>query len=136
MKASNSHRTFAWLLQEDHNNKLLRDVLNHPEKYLGPNWDEVINFWLYLDTLTEDQLRVIRKRHGSLSYEELDVDKNKVSIVAGSTTKYADSASSAAYNSVSYANNTAFWATYELIGVQKLLEQGYKPVFFPMFLNP
>jgi hypothetical protein len=31
------------------------DVLTEPEKYLGPNYKTVLNFWSFMDTLNEDQ---------------------------------------------------------------------------------
>jgi hypothetical protein len=44
MKISISHQNFAnWLKDQD--------VLTNPEKYLGHNWKNVLNFWIYLDTI-------------------------------------------------------------------------------------
>jgi hypothetical protein len=31
------------------------DVLTEPERYLGPNYKTVLNFWSFMDTLNEDQ---------------------------------------------------------------------------------
>jgi len=31
------------------------DVLTEPEKYLGPNYKTVLNFWSFMDTLNGDQ---------------------------------------------------------------------------------
>jgi hypothetical protein len=44
-------------------------------------------------------------------------------------------AGSSAYFSVSCAGSAARCSTYELIGLDKLLEQGYQPVFYPLFLR-
>jgi len=33
-----------------------QDVLEHPEKYLGPNYKELFNFWVYWDSLSSEQL--------------------------------------------------------------------------------
>jgi hypothetical protein len=128
MKISKAHRTFAIIIKHD--------VLIHPENYLGPNWEDVINFWLYLDTLTEEQLKTVRKRNGSLSYKECRVASEKAWVAAKATTRYAYDASDSASDSVSCAKPAAEYATKELIGLDKLLEQGHQPVFFPMFLNP
>jgi hypothetical protein len=32
-----------------------QDVLSNPAKYLGPNWENVLNFWIYLDTLSIEE---------------------------------------------------------------------------------
>jgi hypothetical protein len=29
--------------------------LSNPAKYLGPNWENVLNFWIYLDTLSIEE---------------------------------------------------------------------------------
>ena len=34
-------------------------VLTNPEEFLGLNYEAVLNFWLFLDELTEKQLKVI-----------------------------------------------------------------------------
>jgi hypothetical protein len=59
MKISKTHLKFANILNST-------EVLTHPENFLGPNWEEVINFWLYLDTLTEDQLNVVYRHYYNL----------------------------------------------------------------------
>jgi hypothetical protein len=38
-------------------------VLENPEEFLGPNYKEVLNFWLILDELSEEQLRVVKERY-------------------------------------------------------------------------
>jgi predicted double-glycine peptidase len=126
-KISKAHRTFAIIIKQD--------VLTHPENYLGPNWEEVINFWLYLDNLSYDQLRVVYDRYLTLSDEEWNRASVKTFDAAEATTRYYLSAKSSAHKSVSYANYAACRATEELIGLDKLLEQGHQPVFFPMFLD-
>jgi hypothetical protein len=128
MKISKAHRTFAIIIKHD--------VLIHPENYLGPNWEDVINFWLYLDTLTEEQLKTVRKRNGSLSEKQNDIAYDRARVAATATIRYAYDASDSAFDSVSYAKPAAKYATLELIGLDKLLELGLNPVFFPLFLNP
>jgi hypothetical protein len=125
MKISKIHKKFA-------NRLYPQDTLNHPGDYLGPNWEEVINFWLYLDTLTKDQLWVVEKHCLDLSNGELCIACNRAFNVAKGTTKYAYEASGAVYIGV-FRVKIAAWATLELIGLQKLLEKSYKPLFFPMF---
>jgi hypothetical protein len=133
MNISKTHKEFADQLQFRYNVPK-QDVLNYPEKYFGPNSEAVINFWLYLDILSKDQLKVVQKRYDALSDEELGIDcvnvyKDPIFII-----DHYDAAHSA-FSSVSCVNDAEEYATYELINLQKLLEQGHQPVFFPMFLN-
>jgi hypothetical protein len=43
-----------------------QDVLSDPKKYLGPNWEKVLEFWWYLDTLTKDEMGKMYDRHWDL----------------------------------------------------------------------
>jgi hypothetical protein len=130
MKISRTHKEFAKRLNK-------QDVLNHPEIYLGPNWAAVIDFWLYLDTLTIEQLMVVYERYYALSIEELNIAYNKACRAARVTTKYCGLAGPSSYCIVVHrARSAACRATEELIGLDKLLEQDHQLVFFPLFLNP
>jgi hypothetical protein len=129
MKISKAHRNFAKRLNN-------QGILNYSEQYLGPNWENVINFWLYLDTLSKEQLKVAEKRYLALSNDERYKACSKSWITSESTTKYASVATRAPFHTGFYPNYVAAYATRELIGLDKLLEQGHQPVFFPMFLNP
>jgi hypothetical protein len=128
MKISKTHKNFARRLKN-------QEVLTHPEKYLGPNWEAVINFWLYLDTLNKKQLKVVNKRYWDLSQEERDISWDKVFKVIRVTTNYAFHARSSACGSVFCASSAAANATDELIGLEKLLDQGYQLQSFPLFLQ-
>jgi hypothetical protein len=134
MKISKAHKEFAdrlnfWYIISK------QEVLDLPEQHLGPNWEAVINFWLYLDTLTEDQLSVFCGKRLPLGNEEW----NKVWSAARATIKYTGDAGDSVYYICTWVNTAAYGAaksaTYELIGLDKLLAQGHQPVFFPLFLN-
>jgi hypothetical protein len=57
MNYSFLHQNLAIQLNRIHNiNK--QDVLEHPEKYLGPNYKEVLNFCFYCDSLSYGQKEV------------------------------------------------------------------------------
>jgi hypothetical protein len=136
MKISKAHQLFADFIQLWYTVPK-QDVLNYPEKYLGPNWEAVINFWLYLDTLTKDQLKVVGSRYLNLSDEQSDIAGIEVWDAAKDTTIYFfDSANVTycAYCNVSYNAHVLKRVTYELIGLDKLLDKGYKPLFFPLIL--
>jgi hypothetical protein len=140
MKISKTHKDFAYRVQKL-SGRSSQDVLKHPKNFLGPNWEAVINFWLYLDTLNKERLKVVRERYLTLSREELNVAYGRACNAAQATTKYDKCAGYAAYAAIRgdysscFVYPAAFNATYELIGLDKLLENGHQPVFFPMFLN-
>jgi hypothetical protein len=134
MKISKTHEKFSTFLRHNHG-ITKQDVLDYPEKYLGPNWEAVINFWLYFDTLTEEQLEVVEERYWDLSVEEQHIASQKAWNVAIDTTENGALAGNAAYFSVPIARYVAKWSTVELIGLDKLLAQGHQPLFFPLFLN-
>ncbi len=114
-------------------------VLTNPEEFLGPNYKEVLNFWMKLEELSEEQLRIVKGRYYDFhnkNYAEwfktrdLAIDASYEVIGRG----YAYEAGWAAY----YATNSwaACWATLELIGIHKILEDRQRPLmFFPMFLE-
>ena len=58
MKISTTHKKFAEYLGKP-------DALENPQDYLGPNASTVLNFWLYLDKLDEEQLRIVGERYRS-----------------------------------------------------------------------
>ena len=38
------------------------EIFQNPKKFLGPNWEQVLKFWLMLDELSEEQWRIIKTR--------------------------------------------------------------------------
>jgi hypothetical protein len=61
MNYSERHKGFANSLTLYYSiNK--QDVLDYPEKYLGPNYKEVLNWWFYCDSLSHEQLVVYWSR--------------------------------------------------------------------------
>jgi hypothetical protein len=106
-----------------------QEVLSNPEKYLGPNWVKVLDFWLYLDTLSEEQLKDVEERYDASSDGEGSIAYNKSMKAAEATTKYYCAVGSSAYRSVYCANYAAKYATLELIGNVE------NPVFVPLFYN-
>ena len=106
-------------------------VLTNPEEFLGPNYEAVLNFWLFLDDLTKDQFKAIEGRYW-------DFCNNQPS----EWCKASDEAIEASYETIGdkFANNAsygniAFYATKELIGMHKFFGQNKPLTFFPMFLE-
>jgi hypothetical protein len=138
MKISKIHQEFSAQLQFLYNVPK-QDVLTHPENFLGPNWEVVINFWLYIDTLTQGQLLVVKQRFRSLSRNEQIIAQDKAWNSVVDIAEHCGIAGLSAFNVVFWVNNAASnvakYATLELIGLDKLLAEGHQPVFFPMFPN-
>ena len=112
-------------------------VLECPEEFLGENYEAVLNFWMILDDLSEDQLRVVKERNEAF-YNENYSEWRKATDLAWEASKevvgmdYTYHAGWAALDVTK--TNAADWATIELIGMHLILEQ--QPLtFLPMFLE-
>ena len=128
---SKSHQQFA----DDLNNP---KVLTNPKEFLGPNYKAVIDFWLSIDDLSEELLKVIEGRYWDFynnQWSEWCKVTNEAIEASNKTIgrEFANCAACAAY--VVYGNSAAGWATLELIGMHKFFEQKKPLIFFKMFLD-
>ncbi len=129
---SKSHKRFSERLRNPR-------VLENPEEFLGENFETVLNFWLILDDLSEEQWRVVEERYDALyreNHSEWFISANLVWVASKKVVDedYVDYAGCAAYDVTN--SSAADWATMELIGMHKILEDHQKPLtFFPMFLE-
>ena len=132
MNISKSHK----LLSERLNNPR---VLTNPEEFLGPNYRAVLNFWLFLDDLTEEQWRTIISRYWYFYrnqsdewYKAIDEARKTSDKIIGKKFAFcATLTSSVDY----YSFDCASHATGELIGMHLLLDQQKPLIFFNMFLE-
>ncbi len=114
-------------------------VLENPEEFLGPNFEAVLNFWLILDELSEEQIKVVDERQWAFYNENLSEWRKATVLVWEAAEKvvawkYAYDANWAAYNVTN--SDAARWATRELIAMHKILEDYQQPLtFFQMFLE-
>ena len=129
---SNSHKRFSERLRNFR-------VLENPKEFLGENFEAVLNFWLILDDLSEEQWRVIDERYWAF-YNENFSEWRKAKDLAWDTSfevvgaDYVDEAEEATYDVTE--SSVADLATLELIGLHKILEDHQKTLtFFSMFLN-
>ena len=112
-------------------------VLENPEEFLGPNYKEVLNFWLILDELSEEQWRVVKERDVAL-YRENTSQWYKTRDLAVVTSeevvgwRYSYVSGRSVYDDTK--SEAAGWATRELIGMHLILEQ-QSLTFFEMFLE-
>jgi hypothetical protein len=84
------------------------EALTSPQDFLGPNYETVLNFWWTIDSLTETQWKEVARRYGALDSAAWD----------------------AAWDA---ARNAAWSATYELMGMHTLLNDGKDLLFVPLF---
>ena len=118
------------------------DVLTNPEKYLGKNYETVLNFWTFIDSLTEDNWNEVARRYNDLEpaagVAAWDAARDAAWVAAWDAAR--DAAWDAAWDAARDAARYATWgaardATYELIGMHTLLDQGKTLMFVPLFGN-
>jgi hypothetical protein len=112
-KISKTHQRFSDYLERP-------DILTNPEKYLGPNYQDVLNFWIYVDGLSDQEKEAISDRYWALDSKVRNsawVAASNVAIeVVGE--KFSDAAWRAAYDVTGWRLVFGY-ATYELIGRHK-----------------
>ena len=136
---SKAHQNFSNGLQNP-------EALTNPQDFLGPNYETVINFWWFMDGLTENQWNEVARRYDALDYAARNAAMSAAMSAARIAAGYAawnaawDAARNAARDAARNAARNAAWnaarnaarnaagnATYELIGGID------NPVFVPMF---
>jgi hypothetical protein len=118
MKISSTHQQFANDLKD-------QTALEYPERFLGPNWKNVLNFWIYLDTLNDEESELINKRYWAS--EDL-MNLTNLSFKTAEAIIGHENASVAWSVTPSFSSACA---TCELIGSHNL--ESFK--FLPLFLN-
>jgi len=97
------------------------DPLTNPEKFLGPNWETVLNYWKYLDKLLPDDFK-----HNFVASPSNYT--SKIAAWAKDITPRQANAWAASYETYSIRDYYG-WATVELIAMHKIIEEG-EPLFF------
>jgi hypothetical protein len=114
--------------------------LSTPEEYLGPNWETVLHFWKYIGSLSEEQLDVVSARYYELDEsDEIDVftHDSDIFFLSSEVCDYSEEAADSAFDIIRgmRSDSVAEYATYELICMHLLLEQGKKLLYVPLFGN-
>jgi hypothetical protein len=129
MTYSKIHKLFSNYLKQP-------DALKNPEKYLGPNYKDVLNFWIYLDTLSKQEREEITDRFLALG-DNVRIFAENASFCATKEVvgwRFREAAWWAARGA------TGRWvfgyATYELIAHHKLLEQNQTPLALQYCTKP
>jgi hypothetical protein len=121
MTYSKTHKRFSELLNQP-------DALTNPEKYLGPNYQDVLNFWIYVDTLSDEEKNEMWRLYWSLN---CDVRNSAfVAAMDAAAEVVGEKFRNAAWDA---AVDVTGWfifgdATCELIVHHKLIEQNKTPL--------
>ena len=107
-------------------------VYKQPERFLGPNYKEVLNFWSLVDNLSESELKAIKEKCEQKFSNEFCISYNKdlKKIISIISCNWRDASHVA--KGISYTVDTA---TLELIGMYKIFEEENPLTFFELFLN-
>jgi hypothetical protein len=118
MKISKEHQRLA-------NHLGTEEVLTNPEPFLGPNWETVLRFWLYFESLTFKQMDELDRRYYRLN-----------SSYSSRAWKLAAETSEEIIGNVidrfSFSTSYLLDATYELIAMHLLFERGHSLTFVPL----
>jgi hypothetical protein len=138
MNYSKSHHNF--------NNHFVGEypVLNQPENFLGPNYETVLNFWWYIDTLTDQQIdklggcyyscdEYVRQNAWNISRDFATTTVGHSNRVATYVSTEITPPTARYYDNSNRARTCAKLAAYELISMHIFLEQGRKLFFVPLF---
>jgi hypothetical protein len=102
------------------------EVLTNPELFLGPNWETVLRWWLYEESLTEEQRDELDRRWDAI---DCDTDERALylsrsaadEVIGGKVT-----------DNVDYVAPNPEAITYELIAMHLLFERGQSLTFVPL----
>ena len=117
MYYSKAHQNFSNYLHKP-------EALINPQDFLGPNYQTVLNFWWFMDSLSEDQWKEVARRYDAIDHAARDAARAAARDAAG----YA-----AGYAAWYAAGSAARAAAIELIGMHTLLNDGEELAFVPLF---
>jgi hypothetical protein len=111
-------------------NYLTEEINDYPEQYLGPNYETVLNYWLYLESLPE-----ITK----INYIENSATKpyGFNSFIVKEATLLTPYQVQAWYTTQISLNSGEWygWATVELICMHRILDEGKSLFYLPKIFN-
>ena len=142
MNHSKAHQNFSNRLQNP-------EALTNPPNFLGPNYETVLNFWWVIDGLSEEQWNEVARRYCALDDAARYAARDAARSAARDAARYAagvaaardaarDAARYAARSAAGYAawdaaGYAAGFATYELMGMHTLLNDGKDLLFVHLF---
>lgn len=127
MRISKIHQKYAELLSNP-------QVLELPENFLGPNYKTVLNFWLWLESLSIEELEGFHSPFNTgVGETPTRIRIRQAAINAGhsnETSRAADAAWSVLHQRIEWL---AAYATWEIIGSDKLIEMGHPFTYLKQF---
>ncbi len=130
MTYSKTHQRFSERLKNP-------DVLTNPEKYLGLNYQDVLNFWIYLDTLSKQDKEKMNDRYQTLDFNVRNSAWNAARVAAEKVIGWGfRNAAWCAVWDVTGLRVVFVDATLELIAHHKLLEQNKTPLALQCCIKP
>jgi hypothetical protein len=119
MKISNTHRRLSVGFKNQY-------ILTNPEPFLGPNWETVLRWWLYYESLTDEQKDELVRRHCAID--------NDTCIRAWGLARNAADEVIGEYFRDKIKNISPYPSTltHELIAMHLLLERGHQLTFVPL----
>jgi hypothetical protein len=120
MKISNTYRRLSVAFKNQY-------ILTNPEPFLGPNWETVLRWWLYYESLTDDQVNEFRRRR-------LYAIDNETCIRAWGLARNAADEVIGEYFRDKIKNISPYPGTLttELIAMHLLFERGHQLTFVPL----
>ena len=101
----------------------------HSVEELGPNWKTVLNFWWFLDNLSEEQSGVVESRNNKMQ-------RAKRRIVDELTVRSTKKVISESVRRSILLWGERLFATYEIIATQEILDEAGELTFLLMFDKP
>lgn len=111
--------------------------ISDPETQLGPNYQTVLNFWLFLDNLSEEQMESIGQK-----YSRLEMDNRFQNRVAEYASKVLVNEETVWHEVANQSKHLFYpmefrialtWATHEIICMHKLIEDDVPIAILPLF---
>jgi hypothetical protein len=93
---------------------------------LGPNWQTVLNFWLFLENLSVEQISAVRSRNDKMRY-------TKRKIVDKLTIRSTNKVISESVRPSIHLWGASLFATFEIIAAQEILDEAGELTFLLMF---
>jgi len=129
MTYSKAHQLFVDTIQN-------QDALTNPQDFLGPNWQTILHFWKYIESLSEDQWSQVYDKEN-----DHHLDQGSFLVMNIATGVLGERYRSAVWEATRHSVNRgvvsifASKAAREIICMHLLIERGIKIQFLPIFGN-
>jgi hypothetical protein len=111
--------------------KIWPECINDFPSYLGQNWETILNFWSWIDTLTVEQWKTIGEKYYPGS--------GKTACDYGENLDYFEDVQYCTWKVVNEINGSisakevAIFVSYELMVMHNILNAGHELYIIPMF---